>query len=249
MNSLTKKLVASLLLLSVVGVSSAALITNSSNYYKLESDGTDSVSGNTLTATGGSYTTGIIGNGYKFGTKLNSATSPFTGTGDWTINLWATTTTTGSLQWVADIGNSAQAANTIIYFYVSTGNVLIVDTAGANIITSTLDPTGGAWKMITLTKSGDNFKLYMNATASTTGSRAGINLGSNLWSVGYDNPNSRGSWGGVMDEVGLWTRALSDSEVASLYNSGAPGTAQQYPFSAAAASPTTLGFFRFFKRF
>ncbi len=44
-------------------------------------------------------------------------------------------------------------------------------------------------------------------------------------------PGFGGRWPGLIDEIGLWARNLTPSEVTCLYNAGAPGAHQTYPFN------------------
>lgn len=218
-----------------------ALSTSISGYYKFdESSGnaSDSVGSNTLTNTSCTYTTGKINNGVSFGTKMVSSSFPSIGTGDFTYNLWYKSSTTGTNKQLSVIGNSAQSTNTILYLYTTTGNAIQLDTAGAGIITSSnTSSLDGNWHMLTITKTGDNFVMYIDNASVGTGTRASINLGTNVLSVGYDNPNSRWSWVGMLDELGIWARALSGSEITELYNSG---SGSQYPFSTSVTVSATV---------
>jgi len=221
-----------------------ALTDNLVAYYKLDEtsgNAADSVGSNTLTATSTTWTTGKINNGWvasASGGKLLSTTSPLTGSGDWTFNCWINPNSTGTNINVVDFGDSSQVSKSIMFIYrLGSDDKIHVDTAGAGLITSGSTYNSNAWYMLTLTKSGNNFALYMNNSADGTGTTTGVTLGSNLLSIGYDNPNSRWSWttGGI-DEVGFWTRVLSGAEITQLYNSGA-GLA--YPMTTASASTST----------
>jgi hypothetical protein len=55
-------------------------------------------------------------------------------------------------------------------------------------------------------------------------------------------PNiSGGSFNGSIDEVGIWSRALTSSEVTSLYNSG---SGRQYPFTGSSNQTGDLADFQ-----
>lgn len=211
-----------------------ALATNLVAYYTLDEtsgNASDSVGSNTLTNIGCTYSGGKINNGVNIGTKLVSTISPLTGTGDWSVSLWAKTSTSGVSQQLWTLGNSAQATNTLAGLYVYTDNKIQFYVAGANVAkTTSTVAIDGNYHHIVVTKTGDNFVVYLDGISSATGTRSSLNLGTDLHSVGYDNPNSRFPWGGQLDEVGYWSRALSTTEIASLHNSGA-GLA--YPFTVA----------------
>ena len=210
-----------------------SLLTNIVSYWKLdESSGNaaDSFGSNTLTNGSVTFSAGKINNGATFTTGLTSTTSPVSGTGDWSFNLWYKSSTTGTNKSLVTFGNSAQSANSIIYCYTTVGNAIQLDTAGASLITSSnTSSINGSYHMLTVTKSGNNFTMYIDGSSVGTTSYASLNLGSNLMNLGYEAVNSRFAWGSQLDETSFWSRAISGAEVTSLFNGGA-GT--QYPFSA-----------------
>lgn len=90
----------------------------------------------------------------------------------------------------------------------------------------------GTWYHVAVTKSGVTVKFYVD------GSQLGTDLtGSNGTIANTSAPFIMGgiadgnSYDGMLDEWGVWSRALSGSEIAELYNSGA---GLSYPFAAAA---------------
>jgi len=108
----------------------------------------------------------------------------------------------------------------------------IIDGAGHSTTidsypTNTL--TANTWHHIVLVVDGTNATIYINTTQWTTGSFAyniGYGTGSSV-TVGanYDN---NGSFGGRIDEIGIWSRALTSDERAELYNAGSGVT---HPFN------------------
>jgi RHS repeat-associated protein len=90
------------------------------------------------------------------------------------------------------------------------------------------------------TYDGANLKLYINGTqqGSTTGSGSGgtastsrTAIGAHFDSLGYGNPNAD------IDELGIWNRALSSTEISDLYNGGQGQTMSIPPFTYATSSP------------
>jgi len=92
-----------------------------------------------------------------------------------------------------------------------------------NIIYSNTPPTYNAWHMYTGTRSGGTFTLYIDGVLNkSTAFPVGITLNSFNFpiigaSLGDSNSNNLD---GNLDEMGLWTRALSVADVNSLYNNG-----------------------------
>jgi len=188
----------------------------------------DSVGSNTLTNGSVTYAAAKINNGATFTTGLTSTTSPISGTGDWTFAVWYKSSTTGTNKQIAIFGNSAQTAKQIIYLYTTVGNAIALDTAGASLITSSNTSTiNGAWHLLVITHTANNFAMYIDDVSVGTGSTTGMNLGSNSMGLGYDNLNARWPWGAQLDEAYFWNVVLSGTDRTALYNAG---TGKQYPF-------------------
>lgn len=91
-------------------------------------------------------------------------------------------------------------------------------------ITATTDISDGNWHHVAFTwnSSDDRHRLYINGSLEATAgsaqtisqSTAAIELGDNATAL------SASPWDGLIDEVGVWTKALSGSEITDLYNSG-----------------------------
>jgi hypothetical protein len=73
----------------------------------------------------------------------------------------------------------------------------------------------GGWQHFVLVRSGTAVTVYRNGIVVATGTLAGPFTPQFL---GWKNPG--GHYGGRMDDVGIWGRALSSDEIASLYNGG-----------------------------
>lgn len=99
-------------------------------------------------------------------------------------------------------------------------------------VTSAFVPTPGTWYMVTVTYSGSVATLYIDGSqvTQTTPSEAIKNC-TGVFRIGSYGATAGGFFDGLIDEVGIWSRAITSTEVTSLYNSGA-GFA--YPFTAAA---------------
>ena len=109
-------------------------------------------------------------------------------------------------------------------FKVNTGS-------GAAIISSpTSAASSGQWYFIVGTaKVGDKVRLYVDGTEVGTGTAiSAFGNPNNRFLVGVNYGVSGEYLNGKMDEIGVWSRALSSSEVTELYNGG---TGLSYPFS------------------
>ena len=221
-----------------------ALTDNLVAYYKLdESSGnaSSSVGSYTLTNTGtASYSSAKINNGIDFGTTnttkwLNylSGNLGITG-GACTISGWIKLNTEiASGNW--DLINQSSTTNRVwqyieyeynggsrrLGFYRDKGGV------GAQGPTYTITLGTSTWYYITYTYDGTNVRGYVNGSlvaGPTAASGNGSANATNGFSIG-DRIFLGGALGNkassIQDETGLWSRALSDSEISELYNSGA----------------------------
>jgi len=71
-----------------------------------------------------------------------------------------------------------------------------------------------------ITHNATRLSWYVNGTLINSTGAATLNIGSNVFFVGRDDVNVR-FWNGTVDELGIWNRTLTASEINDLYNEGA----------------------------
>jgi len=219
------------------------LATSCKYYYKLEADGKESVAGvNTLApGTAPAYVGGKIGNGGDF--ELSSSQyiegSNFAGSMDYTCNWWfkpeslpaggvmvSKDYVQGVRVWSVNNGTTQSTG----YFWGPT--TTYHDTGLFNHGMSV-----GNWYMWTVVWDSTNnlASVYINGSSVGTHVLVGnpsAAVATSPLTVGRQNADSPGLYiDGIIDEIGYWERALTTTEITSLYASGTPGTAQQYPFT------------------
>jgi hypothetical protein len=218
------------------------------NYWKFdETTGTnalDIVSSNNGTITNGVWVQGKINNGLNFtGTgQVVSINNGISGTNARSYTLWAYP--------VGDIYNRKIvimqgdcATNTLMISFI--GNAISEGQQGSNDFTgATL--SAEQWYFIALTINSSTIALYVNGTLYGSVSSVGW-LGANgTYYIGDGGGACAGkNFGGIIDEVGIWNRTLTPSEITALYNSGnglapseAPILDAEYPqFSNYLSSP------------
>jgi RHS repeat-associated protein len=97
------------------------------------------------------------------------------------------------------------------------------NTSGSTALETLISVDVGFWHLVTVTYDGSWRNIYLDGqpvaavtdTSSLAGGAADLKIGRqdfNLWLSGYD-----GSLNGTIDEVALWRRALSPSEVEDMY--------------------------------
>lgn len=231
-----------------------ALIDGLISYWKL-----DEASGNALDAHGDNDLTDNFNVGATVSGKINGARD-FDGTGYFSISDNESLSLTGNFTfavWVkADdlsenrgvIGKWMSPANTKSYgirydttsdqflFFVSPGSV-----TGISIASTVSGGIGtGTWYFIVVWHDADKDEIGISVNAGPPATQAhagGVWDSDSPFEIGRGtNPNLR--WDGLIDEVGVWGRVLSSSEISELYNGG-DGLA--YPFADAPESPTATG--------
>jgi hypothetical protein len=230
-----------------------ALADNLVSYWKLdESSGnaSDSVGSNTLTNNNTTtYGAAKINNGAIFNGSnqyLNSATiTPFTNA--YTVNYWVNPDDSDtSNQTSFSIRPSSGNANIIQVEGLSTSKLrcIMYSSNGTSYkdYRTSVALTAGTWYMITLTWDGTTWTIYTNGTADssitkTTDNSVTLTSTSRTLRLGAETGSSN-FFDGNLDEVGVWSSALSSTEVTELYNSG---NGKQYPFS----TTNTSNFFNF----
>jgi hypothetical protein len=105
-----------------------------------------------------------------------------------------------------------------------------------SIISSSI-PTG-SWVHVAIVKNGQNFTYYRNGVSVGTASNSGSVVSSPFY-IGSDPAyTSDGVISGAIDEVMVWNRALSASEISSLYGLSASGALALH---ASVGAPTIGG--------
>jgi hypothetical protein len=221
-----------------------AIVDNCVAYYKLDSGAltTDSVASYTLTDAG------TVAEGTTF---LGTASADF-GTSNSTKRLYSSTdhgiTATGAISlsfWVkmrTEISTDEQCFTARSYINASgtsiqinyqynagTRRIRFLRYGSSNSLqyyTITLGTSN--WAHIVATFDGSTIKGYVNGTEVTTEANSGTqSIGGTAFGIAANGTTQYAS--ALIDEYGVWSRALSGAEVTSLYNSGS-GLA--YPFAS-----------------
>jgi len=222
-----------------------AILDNIVAYWKLdESSGNaaDSVSGYTATNTNVTYADAKINNGAVYDTN-NDYLSPGDAanlkfSGAHSLNAWI------------NLGGANRALYDMVFFKGNDGvdfwcialhwtgtNTLryAINANRANNAQTQLDCTAitvdSNWHMVTATYSGTVMKVYWDGTEIGTKNATQSIDTTGSWYFG--NTNGGRSVNKKLDELGMWSRALSSTEVTALYNSG---NGIQYPFAVGPAN-------------
>lgn len=182
---------------------------------------TSSVNTSTLT------TTGKINLGFLFNGAVNvNCGTTIAPTGAFSFNAWVQSGSSGDSNGVLfgnrssvspNVGWKVGKANgdaTKINFQLDTGSTTIS-------VTSTTTINTGSWFMVTGIYDGVNIKIYVNnvleATAAITGD-GGTNAGN--FYLDYSPIGGTTRWIGRLDNLLVWPRVLTASEITLLYGAG-----------------------------
>lgn len=209
-----------------------ALSTNLVSYWKLDEasgNAADSVGSNTLTNTNtATYSAGKLSNAVNFVAgstqKLSktSATGLPSGSDARTISCWFKTSDINQGGGEGLVGYGTYASVQLFSFSQGTSGKIAID-IGAEARELNYTFSTDTWYHIVATLPGGGSKVfttYVNGVSvgdiTFTGTPNTVNslicFGTNLGSDNY--------WSGSLDEVGIWSRALTADEVSQVFNSG-----------------------------
>ena len=213
----------------------ADLTTDLIAYYKLDETSGTTVTDSTGTNNATNYNvtvnqTGKIDKAYDFNGNLaylQSGAQSFTGNSNYTISAWIKTDVADTYQVI--FSNGIESPEAGLKFKINSNNTIGVDLANVVGTTSTSTVSTGTWYFVTLTKSENTYQIYINGSADGS---AGTITSSNISAIGTqrigrDVSSGTDYFNGLLDEVGVWSRALTSQEVSDLYNSG---DGISYPF-------------------
>lgn len=234
-----------------------ALIDNIVSYWKLDEasgNAADSAGSNTLTNTNtATFGAAKINNGAYLASASSQyfvKTSPSgipVGNSARSFNVWYYSPDASTVQKNhCLIGYGAASNYALQHFGIGWDGVssssLVWNGYAADVIQN-YTFLNNTWYMLTGTFNGTTARVYVNGTELGAGtnvsnwntSSSDLNVGRSIQVAYYLN--------GRMDEVGIWSRALSGAEITELYNAGA---GLQYPFSVAPAFSRNATMFNVF---
>jgi len=112
------------------------------------------------------------------------------------------------------------------------------DTVG-NLVSTTALTTSGGWYHVAGSFDGSTAKLYVNGVAQASASTSDWGNTANV-NIGVGDTDSTSPFDGQIDEVHLFSRALSDAEVTSLFEGTEKGHYQKQYFDSLARTTRSL---------
>ncbi len=214
-------------------------------------------SNGTLTGAGVSYASGIIGQAFQFNGTGGYVTLPtsadVTGTGPLSISVWIKTSSDGVIIQQRDPNNS----NGEYQLAVQGGKVYWWDNANGQYgfqITSTRSVADGQWHHIVAVREANGTgQIFIDGQFDSSqagpdialGSGIGVYLGEDVRDLYFEAYGySPEIFTGLIDQVGLYSQALSPVQVQTLYNDATiPQTTDQRGFSRSYNGTPDIGAF------
>lgn len=220
--------------------------TGLTHYYKVNSNFNDNAGSSNGTDTNSpTYTAGKVGNAFTCVASSSQYSSVnnvgfFGTTNTYTLNLWIKYSSTSGNQSIAMAYGGVGSP----LFYLSSGSI-VHSKGGVVDLSYSWGGIDTNWHMWTFVGDGSGMRTYLDGNSTPVASNGNTSaLIDPGFTIAFGAYNLLGviqsGWylDGQFDEIGVWSTALSTSDIATLYNSGAGRT---YPD----ASTTNSGFFNF----
>jgi len=211
------------------GASPSSLLTGLAAYWTM-----DEASGARADSAGGGYAlaengavgqaAGKIGSAASFdGAEANylSRSGAFLPTDALAVSLWVNVTTAVGFDMFAGAPTTGSWVNGWGLFY--SGAFMAFVGTNADFISAGVPSAG--WHHALLNWDGATTEFFWDGASQGTQAKVGA-IANGTMTVGFGD--SGGSPVALIDELGVWSRALTADEIAALYNAGAGTT---YPFS------------------
>lgn len=216
-----------------------AIIDNLNAYYKFDASSSADSSGNGFTGTDTSITynttNGKLNVGAGFGGSSKIALTMGTGlSSSFSFAAWVYITSTGVTHTIIN-SNVASYSNYWAYFYITGAQKLAFDMYdGTNnpTMVSTASLSTSTWYHVVAVRdvAADKMRIYIDgASAATEVTDTTTSTPTySAFAIGR-RTNDTSGFNGAIDEVGIWSKALTDAEITKLYGGG---YGLSYPFSS-----------------
>ena len=215
-------------------------------WWPAEGNAFDQFSGIQATLTGDvTYTTGEVGQGFLFGgigSAMNVGSDTNLELQNFTIECWIRRSSTSFVTLDPQGNGMLFAYGAGGYgFYLTPGGQLALGCIGYDQDTSAATVADANLHHVAMTKSGSAVIFYLDGapyTVSAYGTAFSFSTPASIGAVGGSQLNS---FYGLIDELSIYSRALTPAEIQSIYNSASGGKCSP-PFSFLAQPANTTGY-------
>ena len=211
--------------------SGGTLLTNLVAYFKLEDvtefyigGGTfDLTNENTVAFNAGKVNNAADGGSGNTNKALQILNNLGINGGNCSISAWIKLT--DSISTVKTLLGNAGGSSGVGYEFEYDGTTLTANRYrngnSDNNASETIALSTGVWYHIVMTYDGTTLRLYRNNVAKGTNNTSGTGTALTAKFVVFKNPTADVRYfSGLVDEIGVWSKALSTTEISDLYNSG-----------------------------
>lgn len=191
-------------------------------YYRFEGNANDSKSSNNGTDTnityGSSY--GKFGQGALFNgssSYINLSSVPITGSGNFSVCAWIKTSNTGARKEIISFGGSN--TNLGFFLFINATNKAEINLYNTNGPISTTTLTDGNWHFVTSIYNSGTFSIYIDSIFEASQNSFSPNITDGLREIGRAYYNSLSHFNGNIDDISIFSKALTSTEIANLYTS------------------------------
>lgn len=222
-----------------MALTSGALTDNLNAYWSFDSINSsvrtiyDSVAGFNFTYnTTCAFSSGILGNAFVgdgIGCYANNSVNPqrlHLGVGNFTITSWIyrndADAGTGGTGFLIDFGMQGTVQNgSMIGADFQSGNITLYKGGTTPVLQENNTIPTQRWNFYALTRNDTGFYLYKNNTLQTTAAFNNFNASaSNTWINLLRREGNGALENFSLDEIGVWSRSLSSTEISQLWNNG-----------------------------
>lgn len=202
------------------------------SWWKGDGNPADAVGTNHGTLQGGAgFAPGKVGQAFDLNGAASAVTVPADsawafGTADFTIDFWVYSASFSARRPL--INNRKNGAGDNMWAVEIYGAANMVEFhSGSTIYLQATNPLiNSSWNHVVVTRSAGALSLYVNGVLSGSAGCGGNFSQINELQIGRDimeGNNLSGNFQGLIDEIGIFSRALSASEITAIYNAGCAG--------------------------
>ena len=206
--------------------------TNLVSWWQAESDMSDSTGGNDGTAVGSvGYTTGMVGTAFSFdGDSSGDGEAVFVGSAsnlqlqNFTVDAWIQRGDPGQASLDAGGGLVFSFGDQGYGFGLNDNGQLFLSQIDDSEVVSSLLVTDTGWHHVAVTMTNNTVVFYVDGVADSSQTYdVTFSFSSPAAAVGARGDNSFNVFLGALDEVNVFSRALSGDEIAGIYNASILG--------------------------
>lgn len=140
------------------------------------------------------------------------------GASDFTISCWINPNAVGTVETIYRIMCGKITAN---YFYLENRLAYFGGVAANHFKGTTGAVSTGTWQHVVVRRNGTAWRLFLNGSQDGAGATTSTSVTNTAspWTITYNADSA--AFNGLIDEVHVWTRALTDDEISFLYGGGA----------------------------